>query len=87
VGIDFALCRTGQVFWNISEETMATMTESATKTIREHAEPAPDALEENVRDVRRAVVAGRQAVEDYTAEATLQVRRQFGRLGWDCASE
>ena len=54
---------------------MATMTESATKAIREHAGPALEAIEENVRDVRRAVVAGRQTVEDYTAEATLQVRR------------
>ncbi len=54
---------------------MATMIESTTKTIREHAEPALEALEKNVRDVRRAVVAGRQAFEDCTGEATLQVRR------------
>jgi ElaB/YqjD/DUF883 family membrane-anchored ribosome-binding protein len=82
VGIDFALCRTGQVFWNISEGTMATMAESATKTIREHAEPALEAIEASVRDARRAVVAGRQAVEDCTDEATLQVRRHpFMALG------
>ena len=54
---------------------MATMTESATKAIREHAGPALDALEEHVRDVRQAVVAGRHAAEDCGAETTLQVRR------------
>jgi ElaB/YqjD/DUF883 family membrane-anchored ribosome-binding protein len=54
---------------------MATLTESATKTIRDHAEPVLEAFEENVRDVRRAVVAGRQAIEDCTAETALQVRR------------
>jgi ElaB/YqjD/DUF883 family membrane-anchored ribosome-binding protein len=54
---------------------MATMMESTTKTIREHAGPAVEALEENVRVVRRAVVAGRHAVEDCAAETTLQVRR------------
>ena len=54
---------------------MATTTESATKVLREHGEPALQALEENVREVRRAAAAGRRAVEDCTAEATLQVRR------------
>jgi ElaB/YqjD/DUF883 family membrane-anchored ribosome-binding protein len=54
---------------------MATMMESTTRTIREHAAPALEALEENVRDVRRAVVAGRHAVEDCAAETTLRVRR------------
>ena len=54
---------------------MATVMESTTKTIRGHAGPALEALEENVRDVRRAVVAGRHAVEDCAAETTLQVRR------------
>lgn len=54
---------------------MATVTESAKGAIREYAEPALEAIEANVRDARRAVVAGRQAVEDCTAEATLQVRR------------
>ena len=61
---------------------MATMTQSATKAVREYADPALEAFEENVRDVRRAVVAGRQAAEDYAAEATLQVRRHpFIALG------
>jgi ElaB/YqjD/DUF883 family membrane-anchored ribosome-binding protein len=54
---------------------MATVTESAKGAIREYAEPALEAIEANVRDARRAVVAGRQAVEDCTDEATLQVRR------------
>ena len=54
---------------------MATMMESTTRTIRDHAGPALAALEENIRDVRRAVVAGRHAVEDCAAETTLQVRR------------
>jgi ElaB/YqjD/DUF883 family membrane-anchored ribosome-binding protein len=54
---------------------MATVTESAKEVIREYAEPALEAIEANVRDAKRAVVAGRQAVEDCTAEATLQVRR------------
>jgi ElaB/YqjD/DUF883 family membrane-anchored ribosome-binding protein len=54
---------------------MATMMEATTKTIKGHAGPALEALEENVRDVRRAVVAGRHAVEDCAAETTVQVRR------------
>jgi ElaB/YqjD/DUF883 family membrane-anchored ribosome-binding protein len=54
---------------------MTTMTESATKAVKQYAEPALEALEENVRNAERAVEAGRRAVEDYTAEATLQVRR------------
>lgn len=54
---------------------MATVTESAKGAIREYAEPALEAIEANARDARRAVVAGRQAVEDCTDEATLRVRR------------
>lgn len=54
---------------------MATMTESAAKTVREYAEPVRVAVEENMRDLRHAVVAGRHAVEDAAAEATVQVRR------------
>jgi ElaB/YqjD/DUF883 family membrane-anchored ribosome-binding protein len=64
------------------EDTMATVTESATKAVRNYAEPVIAAAEENVRDVRRAVVAGRHAVEDCAAEATIQVRRHpFVSLG------
>ena len=54
---------------------MARMTETATKTIRECADPVLEALEERARDVRRAVVTGRRAVEDCADETTLQVRR------------
>ena len=54
---------------------MATVAESAKGVIRGYTEPALEAIEANVRDARGAVVAGRQAVEDCTAEATLQVRR------------
>ena len=61
---------------------MATVTESATRAVREYTEPVRAAVEENIRDVRRAVVAGRQAVEDCAAEATVQVRRHpFVSLG------
>ena len=54
---------------------MATVTESAAKAARQCAEPVWAALDENIRDARRAVVAGRHAVEDCAAEATIQVRR------------
>lgn len=37
--------------------------------------PALDALEENVRQVRRALVQGRQAAEDMAAGAALLVRQ------------
>ena len=54
---------------------MATVTESAAKAVRDYTEPVRAAVEENMRDVRRAVVAGRHAVEDCADEATAQVRR------------
>ena len=54
---------------------MATVTESAAKAVRDYTEPVRAAVDENMRDVRRAVVAGRHAVEDCAAEATVQVRR------------
>jgi len=61
---------------------MATVTETATTVLREYTEPVLTAVEENMRDIRRAVVAGRHAVEDCTAEATIQVRRHpFVSLG------
>lgn len=61
---------------------MATVIESATKAVSEFTEPARAAVEENMRDVRRAVVAGRHAVEDVAADATIQVRRHpFLSLG------
>lgn len=54
---------------------MATMTKLAADAVKEYAEPIRTAVEENMRDVRRAVVAGRHAAEDAAAEATIQVRR------------
>ena len=54
---------------------MATMTESAAQAVREYAEPLRGAIDERRRGVRRAVVAGRHAVEDCVADATVQVRR------------
>jgi ElaB/YqjD/DUF883 family membrane-anchored ribosome-binding protein len=54
---------------------MTTVTESAAKAVRDYTEPVRAAVDENMRDVRRAVVAGRHAVEDCAAEATVQVRR------------
>ena len=61
---------------------MRTVTESAAQAVKDYAEPVRAAVEENMRDVRRAVVAGRYAVEDCAAEATVQVRRHpFVSLG------
>jgi ElaB/YqjD/DUF883 family membrane-anchored ribosome-binding protein len=61
---------------------MSTVTESAAKAVREYTEPVRAAVDENIRDIRRAVVAGRHAVEDYAAETAIQVRRHpFMSLG------
>ena len=61
---------------------MATVTESATKAVRQFAEPLQAAVEENVRELRHAIVAGRHTVEDVAAEATTYVRRHpFVSLG------
>lgn len=61
---------------------MATIIESAASAVRARTEPVREAVEENLRDVRRAVVAGRHALEDAGAEATIQVRRHpFLSLG------
>jgi ElaB/YqjD/DUF883 family membrane-anchored ribosome-binding protein len=61
---------------------MTTVTESAAQTVRDYAEPVRAAVGEGLRDARRAVVAGRHAVEDCAAEATIQVRRHpFASLG------
>lgn len=56
---------------------MTTVTESATKTVRDYAEPVIAAVEENVRDVRRALLAGRHAFEDCAAEVTIQDANTF----------
>ena len=61
---------------------MATVTESAAKAVRDYTEPILAAVDENMRDVRRAVVAGRHAAEGCAAETTVQVRRHpLGSLG------
>ena len=61
---------------------MTTVTESVAQAVRDYAEPVRAAVEENMRDVRRTVVAGRHAVEDCAAEATIHVRRHpFVSLG------
>jgi ElaB/YqjD/DUF883 family membrane-anchored ribosome-binding protein len=62
---------------------MATVTESAANAVKEYAEPIRAAVDENMRDVRRAITAGRRAVEDCTDEAVIQVRRHpFMSLGF-----
>ncbi len=61
---------------------MATVTEAAARAVREYAEPVRATVDEHLRDVRRAVVAGRHAAEDCAAEATIQIRRHpFVSLG------
>ncbi len=65
-----------------SEDIMAPVTESTAKAASEYTEPVLAAIEESMRDVRRAVVAGRHAVEDCTAETTLRIRQHpFASLG------
>ena len=54
---------------------MTTVAESLSKAASDYADPIRAAVSENVRDVRRAVAAGRHAVEDCADAATLQVRR------------
>jgi ElaB/YqjD/DUF883 family membrane-anchored ribosome-binding protein len=61
---------------------MTTATEAAAQAVREYAAPIRAAVEENLREVQRAVVGARQAVEDGAADATVQVRRHpFVSLG------
>jgi ElaB/YqjD/DUF883 family membrane-anchored ribosome-binding protein len=61
---------------------MATVTESAANAVKEYAEPIRAAVDENMREVRRAIAAGRRAAEDYTDETVIQVRRHpFVSLG------
>ena len=61
---------------------MPTMTQEATSVAREFTEPVMASVAEHMRDVRRAVTAGRQAADDYAAEAKHQVRRHpFISLG------
>lgn len=61
---------------------MATVTDTATKAIKDCAEPARAVIHEQVRELRRTALAGRQAAEDCAAEARIQVRRNpFLALG------
>ena len=54
---------------------MATVAESAVDAVKEYAEPIRATIEGDIRDMRRAVIAGCHAVEDAAAEVTVQVRR------------
>ena len=55
---------------------MATMTATtAREAIKACASPALGTLEENARQVRRAIVQGRHTAEDVAAGTALQVRR------------
>lgn len=47
----------------------------ATEAIKEHFTPALDAIEENVREAKRAIVRGRHAAEDLMAATALEARR------------
>jgi ElaB/YqjD/DUF883 family membrane-anchored ribosome-binding protein len=65
------------------EDAMTTVTGSAANVVKEYAEPIRAAVDERMRNGRRAVTAGRHAVEDCTEEAVLQVRRHpFMSLGF-----
>jgi ElaB/YqjD/DUF883 family membrane-anchored ribosome-binding protein len=55
---------------------MATGAAIAAETIKERLAPALDALDETMRQGRRAAVRGQHAAEDAAAAATLIVRRQ-----------
>jgi ElaB/YqjD/DUF883 family membrane-anchored ribosome-binding protein len=56
---------------------MATMTGTAAakELLQDRFGPALEALEENVREARRAMTNGRHAVEDFVTGTGLQVRR------------
>ena len=61
---------------------MATVTDTAAKTAKEYVEPILAAIDDNVRDVRRAVVSARHVVEDRAAQTKIQIRRHpFAALG------
>jgi ElaB/YqjD/DUF883 family membrane-anchored ribosome-binding protein len=61
---------------------MTTVAESVAKAACEYTEPLLAAAHDSARDVRRAVAAGRQAIEDCTDTTIVQVRRHpFMSLG------
>jgi ElaB/YqjD/DUF883 family membrane-anchored ribosome-binding protein len=61
---------------------MTSLAESVAKAASEYTEPIRAAVHENVRHARRAVAAGRNALEDCTDATALQVRRHpFASIG------
>ena len=61
---------------------MTTVAESMSKAASEYTEPLQAAVRENLRDVRRAVAAGRHAVVDCADTTVVQLRRHpFVSLG------
>ena len=61
---------------------MATVTETASKTIRDYAEPAFATVRENATEIRRAIAASRETAEACATEARAQLRRYpFASLG------
>ena len=53
-----------------------TAVEAAREAVREHLDPAVDALQENVRSARKAMAHGREAVEDFAASTAVRIRRR-----------
>jgi ElaB/YqjD/DUF883 family membrane-anchored ribosome-binding protein len=53
-----------------------TVAEAAREVIQDRLDPALESLEDNLRDVRRAVTKGRHAVEDFAMSTAEQVRRR-----------
>jgi ElaB/YqjD/DUF883 family membrane-anchored ribosome-binding protein len=54
---------------------MTTTIETAREAVSKRVNPALEALEQHVREARRAMVHGRRAAEDFVDETTLRVRR------------
>lgn len=55
---------------------MTTSAEVARDAVNDYLDPARAAVQQRMRDARRAAVRGRHAVEDLTAETALRVRRR-----------
>ena len=61
---------------------MTKLAESVAKAASEYTDPIRAAVHDNIRDARRAVAAGRHALEDCTDATALQVRRHpFASIG------
>lgn len=61
---------------------MTTLAQSVAEAASEYVQPVRAAVKENLRNARRAVGAGRQAVEDCADTTVVQVRRHpFVSLG------